>query len=416
MRPSHATKKRTLLTSIGVFAGMFFFTFLTGIGNGINNSILANFEGVASDLVFMSASGRTTLPFEGYKNNREISISYLDYLNLKKMMKSAKYIATMLPISSISNKTEWVQQQVSANGKSNVVWLTGISENLASKITPYIVVAGRLMKNEEISQQASVCMIGSEIVDKYFSTPEEAIGKYVYSNGLNLKIVGVVKRYSDAMAFGINPEYSVLCPLGYAIKNNYNKEVFLFVVPNHGYSVTDVSDEIFSYLSRKYHIHPDDKGVVTTFSMKAVLNLFSMTQKAITILIWVLGLGTLLTGAIGVSNILLVTVSKRQREIGIKRAIGASPALIRRQFMLESLVIIIGAGGLGLITALLLNIVIGTIAENTPKIGNFIIDPYPTPMALLMCFGIMLVIGILASLLPVYKALKIKAIDAIQDE
>ena len=133
-------------------------------------------------------------------------------------------------------------------------------------------------------------------------------------------------------------------------------------------------------------------------------------------LVWIIGLGTLLTGVISVSNILLVTVKERQREIGVRRALGAKPIDIVIQFMLESMAMILVAGLLGLLVGLLLLLGIGALAESGGKLSDFFLRPYPTPGILLFSLIIMILAGAFAGLLPVQKALDIKAIDAIRDE
>ena len=133
-------------------------------------------------------------------------------------------------------------------------------------------------------------------------------------------------------------------------------------------------------------------------------------------LVWIIGLGTLLTGVISDSNILLVTVKERQREIGVRRALGAKPIDIVIQFMLESMAMILVAGLLGLLVGLLLLLGIGALAESGGKLSDFILRPYPTPGILLFSLIIMILAGAFAGLLPVQKALGIKAIDAIRDE
>lgn len=145
------------------------------------------------------------------------------------------------------------------------------------------------------------------------------------------------------------------------------------------------------------------------------MKLYEMIEKGLFILIWLAGMGTLISGVIGVSNILLVTVRERQREIGVRRAIGAKPRDITAQFMAESIAIILLSGSAGSLLGMLVTLLIGEIATVTP-IGNYVLRPYPTVEILIFSAGLMILAGVLAGLLPVQQALKIKAIDAIRDE
>ena len=150
--------------------------------------------------------------------------------------------------------------------------------------------------------------------------------------------------------------------------------------------------------------------------VESQLRIFDLMANLLNALVWIIGLGTLLTGVISVSNILLVTVKERQREIGVRRALGAKPIDIVVQFMLESMAMILVAGLLGLLVGLLLLLGIGALAESGGKLSDFILRPYPTPGILLFSLIIMILAGAFAGLLPVRKALDIKAIDAIRDE
>ena len=150
--------------------------------------------------------------------------------------------------------------------------------------------------------------------------------------------------------------------------------------------------------------------------VESQLRIFDLMANLLNALVWIIGLGTLLTGVISVSNILLVTVKERQREIGVRRALGAKPIDIVIQFMLESMAMILVAGLLGLLVGLLLLLGIGALAESGGKLSDFILRPYPTPGILLFSLIIMILSGAFAGLLPVQKALGIKAIDAIRDE
>ena len=174
--------------------------------------------------------------------------------------------------------------------------------------------------------------------------------------------------------------------------------------------------EIMRVISRNHHVDPRDTNVVQSLSMEVFLKIFDMIINILSILMWVVGLGTLFTGVIGVSNILLVTVRERQREIGVRRALGARPDDIRTQFMLEALLIILLAGLAGLFAGLLVTLGVGAVSDNSKEISGYILRPYPQPWMLLFSFVVMVISGVLAGLLPVYKALQIKAIEAIRDE
>lgn len=406
-----SNKRRTLFTALGVFVGMFFFTLLTGLGTGTRNAIDLALEGTSSEQLF-AFTGRTTLPYEGYKANREIAITYNDYEELKATTQNLDLVCCM---TGWSSNGPFSDMDVVSNGKSRKVFVAGITENYAD-LNTIITVEGRNLRSDEIEAGEPNCVIGESIVDKFYSTAADAIGKYINVGGIAFRIVGVVKPFSDSFQTGFNIGWSIQLPISYALKSDPTTSVMLSVIPKPGITAKMAEADIFRVVSKNHHIDPRDKDVVQTIGMEIFLEIFGMIQSILDILIWVIGLGTLFTGVISVSNILLVTVRERQREIGVRRALGAKPEDIRDQFMLEALFIILLAGVAGLLSGLSLTLIIGSIAERSPGMSSYLLRPYPQLWVLIFSIIVMVLSGILAGLLPVYKALQIKAIDAIRDE
>lgn len=404
-------KRRTFFTSLGVFAGMFFFTLLTGLGNGIGNSIDETMKGASSDMVLVMP-GRTTLPYEGYKANRFITTDYSDYEFLRKRLTTVGSLAA----TSTWGGT-WNNPNILLNGKSLKFTVMGITDNYYPDMAQNIVVHGRNMRPEEIEAGDYICVIGTKVAESFFGKDRirDAVGKTLTVEGISLKIVGVAKSYSDNVNFGFSQEWSVLVPIGIATQGNPTRFTLIYYTPKQGLDKKAAEEEVLPLLFKRHKINPKDDKVFSTFGMETFLAIFEMIEKIINVLIWVIGLGTLFSGVISVSNILLVTVRERQREIGVRRAIGAKPRDIRLQFMLEAVFIILMAGMAGLVFGLLFVLGIGAATEGTSA-AAFLIRPYPSSGILVFSLIVMGISGVLAGLLPVYKALQIKAIDAIRDE
>ncbi|MDN4754691.1 ABC transporter permease [Porphyromonadaceae bacterium W3.11] len=407
-----SNKKRSIVTSLGVFAGMFFFTVLISIGNGIGNSAFSSLEGVSNNSIFFMP-GRTTMPYQGYKANRQIITTYRDFLNIKSQNKTLDTVSGFAFFTEESQS--WGSMEIRANSKSQSSVVAGVPYDYFTEINKVVVVHGRAMSPEEVDNNNLVCMVGIEMAKNFYDDPADIVGTYIEVSGIAMRVVGVVTPFSDNFNMGFSIKYSVQIPMGLAIKNNYDKQTYIIGIPRQGFTTEEARKDVFDIIARRQNIHPEDSNVIMAMSMEVFMNIFDMIGTGINLLIWVVGMGTLITGVISVSNILLVTVRERQREIGVRRAIGAKPSDIRGQFMAEALVIIIIAGMLGIILGLMVALGIGSLAEVTP-LGNYITRPYPTPGILLLSVVIMVVAGVLAGLLPVYKALQIKAIDAIRDE
>lgn len=403
-------KKRSILTSLGVFAGMFFFTCLNSISEGLKNTAFEGMEGVSSELVYF-IPGRTTKPYKGYKANRPINITYRDYLNLQR----AKSVGEIAAFTSYGSSQFWSEILIKVGNKSGKETVWGVTSNYFEEVETMVPLYGRIITREEIEQSLPVCMVGKVAAKKYCDDISKMVGTYVAMNGVAFKVIGVVEPLSDTFSIADMGRESVMIPIHFAVGSNLDKGVFVLAKAGKGYSMDDLKAEAFQIISQRQNIDPTDTGAISTIDMQLFNRIFNMVGNGINFLVWIVGIGTLITGVISVSNILLVTVRERQREIGVRRALGAKPRDIRIQYMAESILIILLAGSIGMVCGLVFSLILGVVAENT-SLGESILRPYPTVGILLLSVLIMLISGVLAGLLPVQKALQVKAIDAIRDE
>ncbi len=405
-----SNKKRSILTSLGVFFGMFFFTVMLSLGIGLENALNRAISSASSDLHFFDLSP-TTKPYQGYGAKRTINITYSDFRTIQQSSHSFKHMAAFRYWQQ--GERDW-RQDITYKGKSIKTMVSGVTEDFFSVISIKIV-AGRTIRPEEIEAGLPVCLMGVERAEGLFKEIKDAPGQVVTIGGVSFRIVGVVDKMSAA-SFGSSPDWTVYIPIKYSLGNDPEGTVFVYGLPKPNVTEDQMKADIFAPMSKKYHIHPDDKGIVMTMSTRILYNFFGMISNGLNILVWLIGMGTLVTGVISVSNILLVTVRERQREIGVRRALGAVPRNIVEQFISESILIISLAGFGGMIIGLMVVLGIGAAAEQSSQLQSFLHLPYPSVGLLLLAALIILVAGVLAGLLPVYKALQIKAIDAIRDE
>ena len=404
-------KRRSVVTSLGVFAGMFFFTILTSLSTGLRNSAFGMLEGVSSDVIYI-IPGRTTKPYQGYKANRPVQTTYRDYLNIKSQSRLLQEVGAF---TNFGVKEAWSSVQIHANNKSLSSYAYGVTPNHFQIADEMVALYGRILTPQELESGAPLCIVGRELAKRFYDNIEEMVGTYVTINGVPFKVVGVTEPLVDNFSINGMGLEGIMLPFTLAVGNQFDKEISIYAVPKAGYSEEDVRREVFEILARRQQLDPTDTGAIIPMSMQLVTNIFQMIASGINVLVWIVGMGTLITGVISVSNILLVTVRERQREIGVRRAIGAKPRDIRKQFMSEAIFIIVVAGALGILLGLLGALAIGAITEHT-VVGNYITRPYSSLGLLILSVVIMVVSGVLAGLLPVYKALQIKAIDAIRDE
>ena len=192
-------------------------------------------------------------------------------------------------------------------------------------------------------------------------------------------------------------------------------DFFMFTTAR-GYKTKDVQEDVKTLLRERHDIAPTDEGAIMMFDFEEMFNMFEYLFLGIKILIWIVGIGTLLSGVVGVSNIMLVTIKERTREIGVRRAIGAKPALIIRQVMAESLLLTVLAGIVGLVIGVAIMAVVAGVVGNTPSEEVMFLNPQIGFGAAVAASVIIVLSGLLAGVLPAIRAIQIKAIDAIREE
>jgi putative ABC transport system permease protein len=191
---------------------------------------------------------------------------------------------------------------------------------------------------------------------------------------------------------------------------------FFLLAASDNASIAEIEEDVKQLLKQRHDIAPDDKTAISSFNLEEVFKMFKGLFLGIHILIWIVGLGTLMSGIIGVSNIMLVTVKERTREIGVRRAIGAKPKSIIKQVLSESLLLTTLAGLVGLCLGVGIMAIVGTVTANMPSDNMMFQDPNMSFKAAVAATVIVIVSGLLAGVLPAWRAIQIKAIDAIREE
>jgi len=276
------------------------------------------------------------------------------------------------------------------------------------------LVYGRYVNDIDIAEKRKVCVIGERIYEVLFQHEEDPVGKQIRVNGIYFQVIGVARSTSGA-SIGGNTTETVVLPFS-TMQQTFNQGNiihFLAATANEGTSVKVIQDKITDILKQRHQISPEDKDAVFSMNIEEQFKMFSYLGIGIASLIWIVGLGTLLAGAIGVSNIMLVTVRERTKEIGIRRALGATPNNIIGQILTESVVLTVLAGiagivlGVGILSAVGVALSQGDQFFKDPQIG------FGMAVGSLI---ILLIIGTLAGFIPAQRAMMIKPIEAIREE
>ncbi len=402
-----SNKLRSMLTAFGVFWGIFILVIMLGASKGFENGLKENFEGVATNSAFVW-SQRSSVPYKGYNAGRRWNITIYDIQGIKSLMSDLKYIAPRIN---------------GGGGEENIVYgeMKGSYSVYGDypeyfKIIPVDITKGRAINQRDIDEARKVCVIGERIEEELFKG-KNPINEYIRVNGIYFKIIGVAKPKSP-MQIGSDPKTTVDIPFSTLQKNfGYGNEVHFFcITATDNVKVGELEDKVKAYLLKNHNLSPNDKKAVGSFNMEKEFKKLNGVFAGVNFLSWIVGLGTLLAGIIGVSNIMLIVIKERTKEIGIKRALGAQSGLIRRQILFESALLTVFAGFFGLFVSVAFLELVGMVTDSATKDAFIHFIPEANLKMGLSALFILVMGGILAGLFPASKAINVKPIDALRDE
>lgn len=396
-------KTRSLLTAFGIFWGIFMLVALMGGSQGIQDMMASTFSGFATNSGF-TGSNPTSKAYKGFRKGRHWNLEIKD---IERIRKAIPEIAILTPSNG-----QWSIKATYDKNESSSCSLKGAYPEYAEIEIPTLAF-GRFINHIDVKESRKVCVIGKQIYETLFPDGSNPCGKFINVNSIYYQVIGVNSSPGNMSVNGWPPT-TITIPFSTMQRNyNFGTEIqLLCYTARPGYSIKNIQARMETVLKQAHLIHPDDKQAIVNVDAEALFSMVDNLFKGINILSWMVGLGTLLAGAIGVSNIMMVTVKERTTEIGIRRAIGAKPGDIMSQILSESMVLtsLAGMAGISFAVFVLQILETGTAQSNTP--GHFQISFWT---AIGACI-ILLVMGMLAGLAPAYRAMAIKPIEAIRDE
>jgi putative ABC transport system permease protein len=401
-------KLRSILTAFGVFWGLFMLIALSGAGKGLENGITKQFEGFATNAAFMWSES-TSIPHKGFKKGRYWNMDNEDMQAILANVPEVEYLVPRLQgfNQNTTNNTMY-------KDRYGTFTLNGDYPNLA-KVEPFEIVKGRFLNDIDIREKRKVCVIGPRVEEVLFKNGQDPLGEYIRVSGVYFQVIGVFE-VNNNISFGYDKRQAIHIPFTTLQTTfNYGDVVHFFSFTAHKeFPVSVAEDKIIEILKKRNDIAPEDMQAVGHVNIERQFQIMSYLFLGIKILTLIVGLGTLLAGVIGISNIMLVIVKERTQEIGIKRALGATPYNIIRQIILESVLLTTAAGYIGLILGILLNEGLGVIMAQNPD--NIFLNPQIDLQSGINALLILVVAGALAGLLPANRAVRVKPIDAIREE
>ncbi|MBR1400837.1 MAG: ABC transporter permease [Prevotella sp.] len=396
-------KSRSFLTGFGVFWGVFMLVALIGGGQGVKELLNENFAGFATNSA-MIWSQPTTKAYKGFRKGRQWGMVYKDVDRLKEQVPELDVVAPMI--------TRWGNSAVYKD-KHNSCHVSGVTPDYAKVMEPKLLY-GRYLNEMDMAQSRKVCVIGKKVYKELFPGGGDPCGTQIRIDSLYYQVIGV-----DYKEGGINlngrSEEAITIPIT-LMQKTYNMGAAVHIIcitAKPGFTMSSLTQRMREVVARAHTLDPSDEQGVMVFNTEILFNLMDSLFKGVNFLIWLVGLGTLFAGAIGVSNIMMVTVRERTTEIGIRRAIGATPRMILSQIISESLVLTTVAGMSGILfaVAVLQMLELGNTEDGILK-AHFQVDFWTAIFA----GAVISMMGVLAGLAPAWRAMSIKPVDAMRDE
>ena len=400
-------KTRSLLTCFGVFWGILMLVILLGSGRGMQNGIMRSVNGFATNSAFFFAD-RTSESYKGFNKGRQWNMRNRDVESIRREVKELSAISPIIWGNSSDKNIVYGMMSGTFNVK-------GVHPDYF-QIETQKLFHGRLLNEVDERERRKVCLIGTKVKEVLFKE-EDPCGSYIRVNGIYYQVVGVVQQRASGVNIGGRSEECVFLPFSTMQQTLNQGDIihFLCVAAKPDVQMLPVINKIKSIIKEQNLIAPTDPQAVSAINLAAQFETFNNAFLGIDILIWIVGVGTLLAGIIGVSNIMMVTVKERTKEIGVRRALGAKPWNIISQIMSESLLITAMAGLMGLtVGVFLLDMVDQLIGD--PVGETMLLHPAVSIQVALAATSILLLAGLLAGLIPAWRAMQIKAIDAIREE
>ena len=391
-------KSRSFLTGFGIFWGVFMLVALIGGGSGLKEMLNENFEGFATNSAMVWAQP-TTKAYKGFRKGRSWQMDYSDVTRLKQ---SVPELDVVSPVLFSNGGTAYFGDHKST------VSINGVQADYQRVIEPKMRY-GRFLNDMDVSQHRKVCVIQKKTYKELFPGGGDPCGSYIRVDSVYYQIVGVDYNTSQGISFGGESGTTMLLPIT-LMQQTYNMGQNIHMIActgRKGVVMSSLAPRIRETIARVHSVDPTDEQGVMVFNTEVLF------QMLVNFLIWLVGLGTLLAGAIGVSNIMMVTVRERTTEIGIRRAIGATPRNILSQIISESIVLTLVAGMSGILFAVfILQMLEMGNTEDGIVAAHFQVGFWTAILAAV----VISLMGVLAGLAPAARAMSIKPVDAMRDE
>lgn len=398
---------RTLFTAFGVCWGIFILIILLAAGKGLENGIKQDFGDIATNTMFMWTRA-TTKAYKGLPQGRNINFKIGDVEALRNNVPNLRFISPRNQLGGF-------------NGNNNVVrgLHTGAYNVYGDypeiiRQDPMTVTHGRFINYNDIQENRKVAVIGNGVQNELYDKDEEVLGTYIKIRGVNFLVIGTYKKKNNGGEEGQKEIFVPFTAFSRAF-NMADNVGWMAITAEDGHSISVLKDNVLEVMKQRHSIAPDDNRAIGYFDLFQQYNRVESLFGALTAVAYLVGIMVLLSGIIGVSNIMLIVVKERTKEIGIRRALGEDPWSIKKQILMESIFLTIISGMTGIILGALSIYGINALLDSVGPVDMFLNPSVSLGVALGAMF-ILVVAGLLAGFIPANSAIKVRPIEALRTE
>jgi len=401
---------RTVLTAFGVLWGIFILVILLAAGKGLENGVKQGFHGLATNSMFMWAQN-VSQPYKGLPKGRSYNFKLDDVRAIRDQVPGMLYVSPRNQLGGFRGSNNVVRGLQS--GAFNVY---GDYPEIIHQ-QPMEITSGRFLNYADITEKRKVAIIGSGVVSGLYDPGEEIIGTYIKIGGVNFLVIGTYKKIGQNGNAEENQKEIYVPFTAFSQAFNMADIVgWMAITAKDGFSITELKNEVFDVIKTRHSIAPSDDRAVGNFDLYEQYNKINGLFTALNFVAYFVGILVLISGVIGISNIMLIVVKERTKEIGVRRALGATPWSIRSQILLESVFLTIISGMAGIILAT------GVLAFANYKLGQMdtsemmFLNPTVNIGVVGVALAILIISGLLAGLIPAQNAIKIRPVEALRTE
>ena len=402
---------RTLLTAFGVLWGIFILVILLAAGKGLENGVKQGFGGIATNSMFMWTQP-TSQSYKGLPKGRRYDFKIDDVTSLKQNIPELRFVSPRNQLGGFGGANNVVRGL-----NTGAFDVYGDYPEIIQQ-EPMDITSGRFINYNDIEANRKVAVIGEGVRRELYETGEEVVGTYIKVSGVNFMVVGTYKKKGGGGGNDEEEQKQIFVPFtAFSQAFNMGETVgWMAITADDGSSITNLKSQVFDLMKERHTIHPEDERAIGNFDLYEEFSKVNGLFVALKGVAYFVGILVLLSGVIGISNIMLIVVKERTNEIGVRRALGATPWSIRGQILMESIFLTVISGMAGIAMATGVIALINMQLEGMDTSDMMFANPSVDLGVVFTALAILMISGLLAGLIPAQNAIKIQPVDALRTE